>query len=170
MEIHVEELVLGNTACVEAIMEHAKLTTPDQPFLITLQDADKRVNRIVQSCIMNALSRKYSEGYIDADMRVPVVSKKYWFGLTCEKQRGNGAKKFATKLRVMIASDDFLRNDKYLSDEHFEPNLSFFEAPTHANRWQCLTAMRKLLLEEERGDGQQSRYLRCIHIHRRMSK
>lgn len=85
-------------------------------------------------------SCKFSTGYIDFDMGLPVVEKEYLVGLTCEKPRPD--EHFAIKLRIMLASVTLLRG----SDWRNPPG---FERHGHIARWECLECMHRILLQDD---------------------
>ena len=167
-ECQVDDLMNGNSEGIAKILAACDSTTIDQSFLGVFQKGEKRNVEfkhldMFMKAVINRISVKFATGYLDYDFRIPVLEKEYWLGLTCEKPKKGQT--FARKVRVMVASDGFLRSIPNFADP---PK---FEYPQHIARWECLQQMHKIYLADQALIGTPGRFwekqvLRKIKIFR----
>lgn len=135
-ECDVDVLMHHQKAGVKKVTSAAKKTTAERPFL----QMDFHSQQQVMTAVQNRLSKQFASGYLDYDMQIPCIRKKYYLGLTCEKPKA-GAKKFAIKLRIMVASEGLLKS----TDWDKPPG---FERKGHIARWECLREMSRILKQD----------------------
>ena len=149
-ECGVDELMYNNKHAISKILEAARSTTCDDPFL----RSDPHSMDLIMKAVTNRISIKFSSGYLDYDVNNPVIRKEYWLGLTCEKPDVAKGERFGVKLRVMVASDNFLNLTDWVKDR----GPDFFEHPGHTSRWNCLRKMHQVLdqdrAEQSKGGGE----------------
>jgi hypothetical protein len=132
METPLDSLLLKNQQVERDVLEAAKKTTKDEPFLTNLLESKKSNSLFVlNNSILNALSERYREGALDCATGIPCVETKYMFGATCE--RGENVKQI--KLRIMVCSP------AVLSRIHSMDRFPRFEMSHHVARWNCLKRM-----------------------------
>ena len=154
-ECQVDDLMNGNSEGISKILAACDSTTVDQSFLgVVAKGQPQQVQfkhlDMFMKAVVNRISVKFSEGYLDYDFRIPVLQKEYWLGLTCEKPKKGQT--FARKIRVMVASDGFLRSiPKYLDPPKFE-------IPHHVARWECLQQMYKIYISDKNQVGKAGKF------------
>jgi hypothetical protein len=162
-ECRVDELMNHNQEGIAQIVSACESCTVEQSFLVVNDKVQFKQFDAFMKAVINRISVKFAEGYLDYDFRVPVLRKEYWVGLTCEKP--STAKEFARKIRVMVCSDGFLRSIEGMEEPEFE-------IKHHAARWACMKEMYDLYtkdkqIEEEKvGNFWEKKALRKLTIFR----
>ena len=144
-ECSVDVLMHQQKEGIQQILKAARKTTPSEPFMYfagksQLSDCDFHSLSLIMSAVTNRISTKFASGYVDYDMGIPVVRKKYWLGLTCEKP--TASETFAIRIRIMVASDNFLRHTDWSKEVGFE-------RASHIARWNCLRKMAQILKHDD---------------------
>ena len=145
-ECGVDELMNHNQEGITKIIAACDSCTVDQSFLGVFNENETRTVEykhldMFMKAVINRISVKFADGYLDYDFRVPVLKKDYWLGLTCERPKPGQT--FARKIRVMVCSDGFMR-----SIPRFE-NPPKFEIPHHKARWECMQQMHALYKQDQ---------------------
>eukprot|EP00730_Choanoeca_flexa_P017656 TRINITY_DN8530_c0_g1_i4.p1 TRINITY_DN8530_c0_g1~~TRINITY_DN8530_c0_g1_i4.p1 ORF type:complete len:357 (+),score=75.01 TRINITY_DN8530_c0_g1_i4:63-1133(+) len=127
-ETTLEHIMPENQAAIDLVLECARRTTEEQPFLAL----PRNQNALILNSVLNELAPVFSDGYVREEMGLPVRSERYWIGVSF---RHNTSK--ARKLRVIVTSERLLRNLPTME----MPDL---EHPDYATRWRTLKAMAEL--------------------------
>ncbi|MCE9643134.1 MAG: hypothetical protein K8Q97_02285 [Candidatus Andersenbacteria bacterium] len=131
-EMDAGEVVLQNSAAVNALIKAAKQTTIDDPF-IRLPES---IHWIVLNCALNELASLIpSTGLFHFDLGLPTVQEKYVLALTCEKDPDVRTR----KVRMMIVRKQTLLS--MLGSEFQDPIL---ESQNHSVRVRTLKKMAVL--------------------------
>jgi hypothetical protein len=141
-ECQVNFLMNENSEGIAKILAACDTTTVDQAFLGVDSSVEFTHLDMFMKAVINRISVKFADGYMDYDFGIPVLEKKYWLGLTCERPEPGA--KFQRKIRVMVISDGCLRH----IPDHTEPPK--FEFPGHKARWKCLQQMHDIYLSDEK--------------------
>lgn len=145
--------VFLNDFAATNVLRRAARTTVAQPFIEMPTDADMDY---VKRAVLNVVSERFAEAFVARSIGVPIKTKNYVFGITCEKY-GNIV---TQKLRVMLVAEDVLKN-------YFVPNAPSNAAelkvvvPTHSDRITTLQVMGKLYTSS---DPNQRRLLGTLEL------
>jgi hypothetical protein len=152
-EMDIDGILLGNKAAVRLVLDAAKHTDTDHPFL-SFDDADDQW--LVLNAVLNELSERFAAGLIAQAAGLPTRSQKFLFGITCEK---HGSVRIQ-KIRIMLISEPMLQLVHDWSRSATQPPRvePVYESPNHSVRWLTLQAMAKLHVE------QQSKAIRSIEL------
>lgn len=121
--------VWQNEVAVETVLRAAERTTVSQPFMSCADDED--MGYVLRS-LLNKLSDKYSAAFIAASLGKPIWTRKYVFGLTCEKYGDTPTQ----KIRVMLVPESYLSLFLYPKE-----NKIWLEVPSHRVRLRTLREM-----------------------------
>ncbi|MEO6077245.1 MAG: hypothetical protein ABIP54_00475 [Candidatus Andersenbacteria bacterium] len=128
-EMDAGEVVLQNSAAVNALIRAAKRTTVNNPFIVLPEN----IHWLVLNSALNELASLIpSTGLFHFDLGLPTVREKYVLALTCEKDPDIRSR----KVRMMIIRKKALMS--MLGPEFCEPRL---ESPSHSVRVRTLLKM-----------------------------
>eukprot|EP01052_Picozoa_sp_SAG31_P021240 SAG31_NODE_1632_length_7694_cov_12.123239_2_plen_519_part_00 len=144
-EVRVKDLVKGLPTVLKAVNSAAVRTTPEYPLLQTMEKTDWTK---VRGMILNALSEKYSQGYVAEELGIHVQKNKFWFGLANEKKREGGFQT-SKKLRVILAKESLLSEAQTFMEAGTQPQFKMNNR-YFAGRWDTLKNMAQLLKERKR--------------------
>ncbi len=145
----VAEEVWQNDVAVETVLRAAERTTVAQPFMSLPDDKDMA---FILRAVLNKLSDKYSETFIAASLGRQVWTRKYVFGLTCEKYGDTPTE----KIRVMLVPESYL--GLFL---HPKENNIWVDVATHRVR---LSTLQKMAAIYSSSDPKTSRMLSTIEL------
>lgn len=142
-EMDIDDILLGNKAAVGLVLDAAKHTDADHPFL---SFADEDDQWLILNAMLNELSERFAAGLIAQAAGLPTRSQTFLFGITCEK---NGGVRIQ-KIRIMLISEPMLRLVQQWMNSPAEPPRiePVFESPSHSIRWLTLQAMARLYFEQ----------------------
>ncbi len=130
---------------VEMVIDAAKRTTVEQPFIAMRDDKDMDYLR---RAVLNVVSEKFSEVYVARSMGVPVKTANYVFGITCEKY----GELRTQKLRVMLIAEDLLKK-YFVPGASEQPDSLDVVLQTHKDRITTLKVMGKLYTSKDAKDS-----------------
>jgi hypothetical protein len=133
-EYDLEEVFHRNRTAVKIVRKAASATTPEEPFLVTVPEDDRRS---ILNEVANRVEVMLREGSFAALAGLPVRFVPLVLGLTCEK----GADVRIRKVRAMVVEESLLRSIDQIAEVRFEK-------PHHVVRVQTLRHMAKLYAEK----------------------
>jgi hypothetical protein len=128
--------VFLNSVAVDKVMAAALRTTAKNPVLPLAKDD----RWYLLNAVLNELSEKFAQGWLQRDMGLPTRSAVYLICLTSECA---GELK-TRKIRAMVVQKDLLQN----LPADLPADLPQFERPHHNTRWQTLQQMSALYATE----------------------
>jgi len=132
-EYDLEEVFHRNRTGVKIVRKAARATTPEEPFLVAIPEADRAS---ILNEVANRVEVMLGEGSFAALAGLPVRFVHLVLGLTCEK----GADVRIRKIRAMVVEESLLRRIDQIGEVRFEK-------PHHVVRIQTLRHMAKLYAE-----------------------
>ncbi len=141
--------VWQNEVAVETVLRAAERTTVAQPFMSFSDDEDMAY---LLRVVLNKLSDKYSETFIAASLGKRVWTRKYVFGITCEKYGDTPTQ----KIRVMLVPESYLSLFLYPKE-----NNIWVEVPSHRVR---LSTLQKMAAIYSSNDPKTGRMLGTIEL------
>lgn len=136
------EDVWKSEIAVDTVLRAAEKTTEEQPFIV-LDDASDM--GYVLRAALNALSEKYSDAFIAKSLGKNIWTRKFVFGITCEKYGDTPTQ----KIRVMIVPETYLA--LFL---HPDANNLWVNVSSHKPRLRTLQVMAKLYASKKREERQ----------------
>jgi hypothetical protein len=133
-EYDVEEVFHRNRTAVKIIRKAARATTPEEPFLVTIPEDDRRS---LLNEVGNRVEVMLREGSFAALAGLPVRYLNLVVGLSCEK----GADVRIRKIRALIVEESLLRTIDKIATVRFDK-------PHHVVRAQTLRRMASLYAEK----------------------
>lgn len=133
-----------NDLAVQEVLQAAKKTTVEDPF-IDLEESDNF--GFIKRCVLNNLSVRFAEVYVGRSVGLPVKTKEFVFGVTCEKYPD--IRKH--KVRVMVIAKDTL--EKYFNPEAKDVWVDDSGKVTHRDRLKTLQAMGSLWSKKDEDLG-----------------
>jgi len=143
-EMNIEDILLGNNAAVRLVLDAAKQTDVDHPFM-SFENPDDQW--LILNAVLNELSERFAAGLIAHASGLPTRRQTFLFGLTCEK---NGGVRIQ-KIRIMLISEPMLQLVHDWNRPPGPPNRPepVYDSPNHSVRWLTLQAMAKLHFEQQ---------------------
>jgi hypothetical protein len=129
-EYDLEEIFHRNRMAVKIVRKAASLTTPTEPFLVTIPEDDRAS---ILNEVANRVEVMLREGSFAVLAGLPVRFVPVVLGLTCEK----GADVRIRKVRAMVVEESLLRGIDQIGELRFDK-------PHHVVRLQTLRHMAKL--------------------------
>lgn len=124
--------VIHNRYAIGRLLWYARQTSKVAPVLPL---PDTRGTRVALAHLVNAMSEAFRDGVVLEDMGLPVLTRKYWLCLTCERETAD----WTTKLRCLLIEQ---RELETLPAQR--PQAEISQAP---QRWRTLQAMQRVLQE-----------------------
>ncbi len=133
-EFELDEVFHRNKTAMSIVLKAAHATTPEEPFLVTIPEDDRRS---ILNEVANRVEVMAHEGSFAALAGLPVHYVNVVVGLSCEK----GADVRIRKIRALVVEESLLRNIDRLNDVRFDK-------PHHAVRRQTLRHMARLYADK----------------------
>ena len=133
-EYDLEEVFHRNRMAVKIVRKAASLTTPEEPFLLTIPEDDRAS---ILNEVANRVEVMLREGSFAVLAGLPVRFVPVVLGLTCEK----GADVRIRKVRAMVVEESLLRGIDQIGEVRFDK-------PHHVVRLQTLRHMAKLYADK----------------------
>jgi hypothetical protein len=133
-ECDLEEVFHRNRTGVKIVRKAASAATPEEPFLITIPEEDRRS---ILNEVTNRVEVMLREGSFAALAGLPVRFVTLVIGLSCEK----GADVRIRKTRALVVEESLLQDIGKLDEVHFDK-------PHHCARRETLRHMAKLFARE----------------------